>query len=87
MKTLYALDIVNPFSKKVKMEGLLELKERLDQTACFDKVGPLYYKISLAIKDNKSPSADLVVEFLNYLNSLSSTRETVGFKLDESGMS
>jgi len=85
-ETLYAMDIVNPFTKTVKMEGLAELNTRIIKEACWDKVGEDYYKISRSVEANEIPDTDLVVKFLNELHNRPTTRERVGFKLDESGV-
>jgi len=84
-ETLYAMDIVNPFTKTVKMEGLTELNSRIVKEACWDKVGEDYYKISRSVEANEVPDTDLVVKFLNELQNRPTTRERVGFKLDKIG--
>jgi len=82
--TLYAMDIVNPFSKTIKMDGLDKLVQRVNEMNCYDKVGNEFYKIEESLNDHKVPDTDLVVQWLNHLNSLRVTKVNVGFDLDKS---
>jgi len=86
MKTLYAIDIVNPFTKTVKMEALTELSKRIHENAAWDKVGSAFYDVTEALENGNVPDTDKVVEFLNDLNERPSTKKTVGFTLDASGL-
>jgi hypothetical protein len=83
-ETLYAMDIVNPFTKTIKVDGLKQLVTRVNDTACYDKVGHEFYKIEESLNKNGLPDTDLVVVWLNHLDGLKFTRETVAFRLDAS---
>lgn len=81
-KLMVAMDIVNPLTKTVKIDGLKKLIKRIDEQEAYDKVGSEYYKINRDIKDGKIPDTDLVVVWLNHLDSLNQTKKNVAFHLD-----
>jgi len=82
---LVALDIVNPFTKKVKLEGLKELIRRIKATGDIDRYGNIVpYIISTIKYSDKFPDdfVDEVVEWLNHIDSLPDTYKVLNFKLD-----
>ena len=89
MKTLVALDIVNPFTRKVKFEGLRELVKRCNDNNCYDKVGTNFYIIE-DILEGREPImedfTDYVVQWLNHIDGLRQTKKNIGFTLDLSNI-
>jgi len=85
MKTLVALDIVNPFTKEIKFEGLRELVKRCNDYNCYNKVGFNFYTIE-GILEGKEPMmenfTDYVVDWLNHIDGLRQTKKNIGFTLD-----
>jgi len=86
-ETLYALDIVNPFTKTVKIDNLTILVNRINEVMAYDKVGSDFYYIEDVINGDEpigKDFTDLVVKWLNHLNSLRTTKHAIGFDLDKS---
>lgn len=82
---LVACDIVNPFTKNIKMLGLKEIIKRCNDCNCYDKVGEWFYTIEKTIQNNETFDQEFVnyvVEWLNYLDSLKGTKKTINFTLD-----
>ena len=82
-KLLIAKDIVDPFRKSIIEDNFKELLKRIEDNACFDKVGSNYYKVlKIDLNNYEKKDVDLIVNFLNDIDFKQSTRETLNFKLD-----
>jgi len=79
---IVALDIVNPFNKTVKMDGLKKLINRINAYNCYDKVGEQFYELERCVENDIIPLTDYVVGWLNHLDSLKGTKKVINFKLD-----
>jgi hypothetical protein len=84
LNKLVALDIINPFSKTLKMDGLKELVERCNNYSCYDKVGHWFYNVEAVLNGEPEPKnfVDYVYEWLVYIDSLRNTKKTINFTLD-----
>jgi len=82
---LLALDIVNPFTKEIKTDGINELIRRCNEYNCYDKVGYWFYTIEDIMNGDMSRPdnfSDYVVEWLNHIDSLKYTKKTLNFRLE-----
>lgn len=84
LNQLVALDIINPFTKTIKMDGLKELVKRCNDYNCYDKVGTWFYTVEDVLNGTPAPTSftDYVLEWLNYIDGLSGTKKTLNFTLD-----
>jgi len=80
--TIVALDIINPFNKTVKMDGLKKLIERINECNAYDKVGFAFYDLEECVKNDVMPLTEYVYNWLKHLDSLRGTKKLINFTMD-----
>jgi len=81
-ETIVALDIINPFNKSVKIDGLQKLVDRINEINAYDKVGHWMYEIEDNLRNRVVPLTDYVYDWLVYIDSLKQTKKNINFVLD-----
>jgi hypothetical protein len=84
--TIVALDIINPFDKTVKINGLRNLVDRINNINAYDKVGSWMYEIEDNLENGVVPLTDYVYNWLVHIDSLRQTKKKINFVLDLSGI-
>jgi len=80
---IVALDIVNPFTKTIKINGLKELAKRCNDYNCYDKVGHWFYTVEAVLNGEPEPEnfVDYIVEWMNHIDGLRNTKKVINFTL------
>jgi len=81
-ETIVALDIINPFNKSVKIDGLQKLVDRINEINAYDKVGFWMYEIEDNLRTNIVPHTDYVYNWLVHIDGLKQTKKNINFVLD-----
>ena len=82
METLNGIDIINPITQTIKMEGFMKLYKRVIENNCYDKVGSEFYEIMDNVENKITPKVKIVLEFIRHLDTLKSTKVNLGFTMD-----